>query len=98
MRSQRIPSAGWGTDTSLDAKPVFALPATTGATAKRPLAEAWREAPRRRVEDQAGFEPATGICQRVKNPRRSAATVTGPKLFAKLNMETTAGVEPAWNG
>ena len=32
----------------------------------------------RKLEDQAGFEPATGMRQRIKNPRRSAATVTGP--------------------
>ena len=32
----------------------------------------------RRLEDQAGFEPAMGWRQRIKNPLRSAATVTGP--------------------
>ena len=32
----------------------------------------------RHVEDQAGFEPALGLSQRIKSPPRSAATVTGP--------------------
>jgi hypothetical protein len=33
-----------------------------------------------KMEDQAGFEPASGLCQRIKSPPRSAATVTGPGL------------------
>ena len=32
----------------------------------------------RHTEDQAGFEPAVGLSQRIKSPPRSAATVTGP--------------------
>jgi hypothetical protein len=32
----------------------------------------------RHIEDQAGFEPAMGLSQRIKSPPRSAATVTGP--------------------
>jgi hypothetical protein len=32
----------------------------------------------RNLEDQAGFEPALGLSQRIKSPPRSAATVTGP--------------------
>ena len=32
----------------------------------------------RRVEDQGGFEPPTGLHHGIKSPVRSAATVTGP--------------------
>ena len=32
----------------------------------------------RHTEDQAGFELALGLSQRIKSPPRSAATVTGP--------------------
>src|SRR5262249_9176307 len=32
----------------------------------------------RHMEDQAGFEPALGLSQRIKSPPRSAAPVTGP--------------------
>src|SRR6266849_8784208 len=33
------------------------------------------------MEDQAGFEPAVGASLRIKSPRRSAATVTGPMIL-----------------
>ena len=33
------------------------------------------------LEDQAGFEPAVGASPRIKSPRRSAATVTGPMIL-----------------
>ena len=41
----------------------------------------------RHMEDQAGFEPALGLSQRIKSPPRSAATVTG-------SMEDASGYDP----
>src|SRR5262245_7760224 len=76
-----LPLPDWGTDawnvvsarlrsTSYDGHPLLRnLPA---------------EALRRRVEDQAGFEPALGVSHGIKSPVRSAATGTGPKLFREL--------------
>ncbi len=57
------------------AQPVFARSARTGT---RLLGTCPPKLQRRRVEDQAGFEPAMGLSQRIKSPPRSAATVTGP--------------------
>ena len=41
---------------------------------------------RRRMEDQAGFEPALGVSHGIKSPVRSAATGTGPKLFVRRSL------------
>ena len=45
----------------------------------------------RHTEDQAGFEPALGLSQRIKSPPRSAATVTGPwrTRVVTIHMPTT---------
>src|SRR6516164_8248096 len=37
---------------------------------------------RRRVEDQAGFDPAVSLRCRLKRPARSTATVTGPNIVS----------------
>ena len=57
------------------AQPGFARSATTGT---RLLGTCPPKLQRRRVEDQAGSEPAVGMRQRIKSPPRSATTVTGP--------------------
>src|SRR5438132_10288069 len=91
MRSQRTPSANWGTDTCscarlragrFDAAPFADL---------RSLAE---PTPRRGLEDQAGFEPAMGVSRRVKSPPRSAATVTGPNSI----LANPGGFDPLADG
>jgi hypothetical protein len=45
-----------------------------------------------RLEDQAGFEPAVGVSLRIKSPRRSAATVTGP--FSSFRPSERSEQEP----
>ena len=49
----------------------------------------------RHIEDQAGFEPAMGLSQRIKSPPRSAATVTGPWM---TSVEDASGYDPLADG
>src|SRR5262245_11767380 len=71
-------------------RPVFALCASTRQPS--PLRACRAEAAeRRRLEDQAGFEPAVSLRCRLKRPARSAATVTGP-------MEDPGGYDPLARG
>jgi hypothetical protein len=48
------------------------------------------------LEDQAGFEPAVSLRCRLKRPARSAATVTGPRSFER--MEDPGGYDPLADG